>query len=228
MRFQNRWAITATPSTNLVSSRLANQSQTKLPTTVKDLANVGTILTKLLQNNTLFPEPNSFHKKIGALFTRGRTEALRDLFRATIVKTRTKDLVLDLPKLISRTVFVEPLPLERMVYNALVALFVTNSITSQKEDVRTHSIVDLIIRTRSDPLYVDRKTTSFMPNRNLVSKNYSTTSPSLRFSSDPSRSKDRCSKRSSPSAISCATKEPSGAMRIGKTSRSPCCRFNSW
>lgn len=66
---------------------------------------------------------------------------MRDLFRATIVKTRTKDLVLDLPELISRTVFVEPLPLERMVYNALVALFVTNSITSQKEDVRAHSLV---------------------------------------------------------------------------------------
>lgn len=138
LRFQICWAITATPTTNLVSSRLANQSSSKILANAKDLANVGTILTKLLSHSTTFlPEHNSFHKKIGALFVRGRTAALKSLFEATIVKTRSKDLVLDLPELVSRTVFVQPLPQERMVYNSLVALWVANRVTSQKEDVRS-------------------------------------------------------------------------------------------
>jgi hypothetical protein len=104
-----------------------------------DYDRLGQIFSRFLQHPA-FPRPDSLRKLVHThvLDQGARSSRLADVFSRSIIRHH-HSLVRQsfrLPPLTSETVFVSMEEGERKVYNALLALFSSNSTTSQRVDVR--------------------------------------------------------------------------------------------
>ncbi|BGP15858.1 hypothetical protein JCM10213_005656 [Rhodosporidiobolus nylandii] len=142
LRCESRWAVSGTPSTNLRVAQDGQDSALFAPATAAggdrvDLDRLGQLFSRFLKHPA-FPKHDSLRKTVQAHVLGGgdRTYRLANVLSRAVVRhhpSLVKESVI-LPPLTSRVVYVEMEEGERKVYNALVALFASNSATSQRVD----------------------------------------------------------------------------------------------
>ncbi|BGP55259.1 hypothetical protein JCM8202v2_002857 [Rhodotorula sphaerocarpa] len=134
LRTGSRWAVSGTPSTNLrVSEEAAGEGGDR-----SDFDRLGNIFNRFLAHKA-FPKPDSLRKAIQHHVHGGgeRVSRLKTIFDRAIIRHRPEDIkrAFSLPPISRTVVQVQMEECERKVYNALIATFVSNAITSQRVDV---------------------------------------------------------------------------------------------
>ncbi|KAM0787672.1 hypothetical protein ACM66B_003735 [Microbotryomycetes sp. NB124-2] len=142
LRCECRWAISGTPSTNLRGATSGQEGalfahEQTSGGTEADFDRIGKLLS-LFMRHAAFPDPSTWR----AVFTdpilklgRG-AERLARVFDNCIVRNDPGQLkkAYQLPPLTSRVVHVQLEEAERKTYNALIGVFASNAILSQRED----------------------------------------------------------------------------------------------
>ncbi|GAA5859888.1 hypothetical protein JCM1840_001782 [Sporobolomyces johnsonii] len=142
LRCEYRWAVSGTPSTNLRGAATEGEGALSAASTTvggdrTDLDRLGQLFSRFVQHPS-FPRHSSLRTLVMAhAADHGeRPSRLKGVFDRAIVRHRS-DLVkptLKLPPLTVRIVHLEMEEAERKMYNALLAIFASNSITSQRTD----------------------------------------------------------------------------------------------
>ncbi|GAA5970910.1 hypothetical protein JCM11641_004505 [Rhodosporidiobolus odoratus] len=142
LRSESRWAVSGTPSTNLRVTQDEEESALFAPTTISggdraDLDRLGQLFARFVRHPAS-PKPDSLRKLAEIRVTSGgpRISRLAKILDRVVVRHHAAIIKqsFQLPPLTSRVVYIELEEAERKVYNALVALFSSNSITSQRVD----------------------------------------------------------------------------------------------
>ncbi|GJN89115.1 hypothetical protein Rhopal_002089-T1 [Rhodotorula paludigena] len=143
LRTEARWAVSGTPSTNLRGGHSGEESALFATTSASggdrtDLDRLGQLFSRFIQHPA-FPRPDSLRKlvKSSVCGIGERAYRLATVFDRAIIRHHTDVIkpVLNLPPLTTRKVEIEMEEGERKVYNALLAFFASNSVTSQRVDV---------------------------------------------------------------------------------------------
>lgn len=143
LRTESRWAVSGTPSTNLrVTDEADEAAMFATPATAggdrTDYDRLGQLFSRFVQH-AAFPRPDMLRKAIQAHVHDGgeRPARLAQIFDRAIIRHRPQHVkeAFSLPPLSRRTVQIEMEDSERRVYNSLLALFVSNAVTSQRVDV---------------------------------------------------------------------------------------------
>ncbi|GAA5943611.1 hypothetical protein JCM1841_004285, partial [Sporobolomyces salmonicolor] len=142
LRCECRWAVSGTPSTNLRGAATEGEGALSAASTTvggdrTDLDRLGQLFSRFFQHPS-FPRHSSLRTLVMAHAAEHgeRPSRLKGVFDRAIVRHRS-DLVkptLELPPLTVRIVHLEMEEAERKMYNALIAIFASNSITSQRTD----------------------------------------------------------------------------------------------
>ncbi|GAA5928576.1 DEAD/DEAH box helicase [Sporobolomyces koalae] len=133
LRCESRWAVSGTPSTNLrgasVDGKLAAASNI-VGGTREDLDRLGQLYSRFLRHPA-FPRPASLRSLVG-----DHPSRLASVFNSSIIRHHTSLVknVLTIPPLSVKVTFVEMEEAERKMYNALLAVFASNAIQSQRRD----------------------------------------------------------------------------------------------
>jgi SNF2 family DNA or RNA helicase len=143
LRCECRWAVSGTPSTNLRAATATDEGALfALDSTTggneTDFHRLGQLFSRFL-HHPAFPKVEDWRHSITVpIFEQGRGAArLAGVLERVIVRNspeRVKEAYV-LPPLVSRLVEIELGEAERKTYNALLAVFATNSILSQRTDV---------------------------------------------------------------------------------------------
>jgi hypothetical protein len=137
LRTESRFVVSGTPSKNLVGSNDVPTSGQVAASAEADkadferLANIAAFMGlhpfSTETNTSLFLK--AFHEPYRL---RGDTSAMQDFLAASVVRHNVPDLAL--PPLYRDIVSLDFNPLERVTYNALLALFASNSVLSERQD----------------------------------------------------------------------------------------------
>lgn len=138
LRTESRFVVSGTPSKNLVgandvptSGHGASASAEADKSDFERLANIAAFMGlhpfATESNTQLFLK--AFHEPYRL---RGDTSAIQAFLAASVVRHNVPDLAL--PPLYRDVVTLEFNPLERITYNALLALFASNSVLSERQD----------------------------------------------------------------------------------------------
>ncbi|GAA5861885.1 hypothetical protein JCM3774_001339 [Rhodotorula dairenensis] len=143
LRTESRWAVSGTPSTNLrVTDDAGEAALFSTPAVAggdrTDYDKLGQLFSRYLQH-AAFPKPDVLRKVIQAHVHDGgeRPARLAQTFDRAIIRHHREMINRDikLPDLTKTIVHIGMEDCERRIYNALVALFVSNAVTSQRVDV---------------------------------------------------------------------------------------------
>ncbi|GAA6027413.1 hypothetical protein JCM8097_007843 [Rhodosporidiobolus ruineniae] len=143
LRCESRWAVSGTPSTNLRGAQEGAEgalfgSTTKAGGDRVDLDRLGHLFSRFVKHAAL-PRFDMLRKVVQShVFGGGeRAYRLKGILDRSVIRHHHSHVQesFTLPPLTKRVVHVEMEEAERRVYNALIALFSSNSITSQKVDV---------------------------------------------------------------------------------------------
>ncbi|GAA6012949.1 hypothetical protein JCM10207_008392 [Rhodosporidiobolus poonsookiae] len=148
LRCESRWAVSGTPTTNLRGGQEEGEGRALLSAATTaggdriDLDRLGQLFSRFVRH-AAFPRPDSLRKLVQTHVLDGGERACRLLgvFNRAVVR-HAPALVkqsFSLPPLTSKVVNIAMEEGERRVYNALLALFSSNSITSQRVDYLFHN-----------------------------------------------------------------------------------------
>ncbi|ORY92708.1 SNF2 family N-terminal domain-domain-containing protein [Leucosporidium creatinivorum] len=142
LRVDSRWAISGTPSTNLRSATAENEGalfahDSTVGGSEVDYDRVGQLFSRFLQHPS-FPKTENWRQVItDPILKHGRgAERLGRIFNSAIIRNspeRVKEAY-QLPPLTRSVVNIDLGETERKTYNALIAVFKTNSVLSQRKD----------------------------------------------------------------------------------------------
>ncbi|BGP47916.1 hypothetical protein JCM10450v2_003781 [Rhodotorula kratochvilovae] len=143
LRAESRWAVSGTPSTNLrggetgeTTALFASNSPAGGDRT--DLDRLGNLFARFVKHPA-FSRPDSLRKLVQTHVLGGgeRAARLKTVFDRAIIRHHSDVVssVIRLPPMKTSIIEIDMEEAERRVYNSLVALFVSNSITSQRVDV---------------------------------------------------------------------------------------------
>ncbi|GAA5906076.1 hypothetical protein JCM6882_003552 [Rhodosporidiobolus microsporus] len=142
LRCESRWAVSGTPSTNLRGAQEGAEGAlfASAPTAGGDrvdLDRLGQLFSRFIKHGA-FPRHDTLRKLVQTHVLDGgeRPNRLSRVLDRAVIR-HDHSLIKDsftLPPLTSRIVYIEMEEAERRTYNALVALFSSNSITSQRVD----------------------------------------------------------------------------------------------
>ncbi|GAA5825761.1 hypothetical protein JCM11251_000361 [Rhodosporidiobolus azoricus] len=142
LRCESRWAVSGTPSTNLRGAQEGAEGALFAPANTAggdrvDLERLGQLFSRFIKH-AAFPRPDSLRKLVQThvLDSGERPYRLSSVLDRAVIR-HDHSLIkqsFKLPPLTSRIVYIEMEEAERRTYNALVALFSSNSITSQRVD----------------------------------------------------------------------------------------------
>ncbi|KAK4056843.1 hypothetical protein OIO90_002093 [Microbotryomycetes sp. JL221] len=142
LRCECRWAISGTPSTNLRGSNTAAEGalfahEPTVGGNEADYERLGKLIS-LFMRHRAFSEPSAWRQCFTdpILKSRRGAERLGRLFDNCIVRNGPEVLkrAYELPPLTSRIIHVDLNEAERKTYNALIGVFSSNAILSQRED----------------------------------------------------------------------------------------------
>ncbi|GAA6063484.1 hypothetical protein JCM10212_001000 [Sporobolomyces blumeae] len=146
LRCESRWAVSGTPSTNLRGADVDGQlaAATIAGGNETDLSLLGRIFHRFFRHPS-FPKDNSLkelvveHARPDQMFT----SRIASTFSAAIIRHPTSSIkaAIELPPLSVKVTYLEMEEAERKMYNALLAIFSSNSIQSQQtnQDYFFHS-----------------------------------------------------------------------------------------
>ncbi|GAA5981933.1 hypothetical protein JCM10908_004673 [Rhodotorula pacifica] len=143
LRTESRWAVSGTPSTNLRVMQDDEEAAIFSTPAIaggdrSDYDRLGQLFSRFLQHDA-FPKPDMLRKAIQVHVLDGgeRPARLAGIFDHAIIRHRPEHVrsAFTLPPLSKQIVHVEMEQCERRVYNSLLALFVSNAVTSQRVDV---------------------------------------------------------------------------------------------
>lgn len=143
LRCQSRWAISGTPTTNLRSAMASNEGalfahDATAGGSEKDFQRLAHLYSRFLRHPAV-PKPEDFRRMFAdPIIKTGRGAArLARMMDGCIVRNAAERvrLAYELPPLTKSVVEIAMNEAERKTYNALVAIFASNSITSQRKDV---------------------------------------------------------------------------------------------
>ncbi|GAA6056120.1 hypothetical protein JCM3770_006004 [Rhodotorula araucariae] len=143
LRAESRWAVSGTPSTNLRGGETGEAtalfaSNSPAGGDRSDLNRLGNLFASFVKHPA-FPTPNSLRKLVETRVLGGgaRAARLETVFNRAIIRHHSDVVssVMKLPEMKTSIVEIAMEEAERRVYNTLVGLFVSNSITSQRVDV---------------------------------------------------------------------------------------------
>ena len=155
LRTESRFVVSGTPSRNLVglndipATGQAAASAEADKADFERLANIAAFMGLHPFSN----EPNTllFHKAFHEPYRlRGDTSAIQAFLAASVVRHNVPDLAL--PPLYRDIVTLDFNPLERMTYNALLALFASNSVLSERQDEDYFFHRKYLVLTSATPL----------------------------------------------------------------------------
>lgn len=133
---QSKWSLTGTPSRNLVGKSESTTSNDSIEGGEKeDFDKLANIFSIFMQHSA-YRSPKSFGEYYSASKFKNRQQ-LQSLLNSAVIRSQPEVRELDyvLPSLTTTVVRLEMEEAERLTYNTLVAMFVANSVTSERTDV---------------------------------------------------------------------------------------------
>jgi hypothetical protein len=139
LRTESRYVVSGTPSKNLVGLHdvgTVEQNSHEIETSAEGDKNDFERLARICNFIGMQPfcsDPALFMKAFHEPYRiRGDTSGIEGFFARTMVRHRVPDVAM--PPLTRSTVVLEFNELERITYNVLLALFISNSVLSERQD----------------------------------------------------------------------------------------------